>query len=421
MSNMEKLRKIRTLIGKYIIPVVSSFLMVGIIYVTINRLQKPVTINKKEAAESSTTPTTAIYKVFVTSTSYDGNLGGVSGADAKCMRRAQAAGLYETYKAWVSTTTSEPKNWIPDVKYVLRNSTVVANNKADLLDGTIQNKINIDEFGNTVSFGKNTYTGTYATGDGTHYTCNDWTSNLSSLYGDIGSVDSIDTWWSSKPTSRSQCHVRNRRLYCFQTSPNLPTPVLSPTITPIPTVTPNHSPTPTKTPTPGPTSVPYKVFVTSTLYAGNLGSAYEADNKCQLRAQAAGLSGYYKAWVSDSTIDAKYRIVDDVSDRVKFVLVDGITTVAENPTDLSDGTIQNAINKDEYGNSAVLTPVYVWTGTYATGDETSNNCSNWTTSDSSYNGDVGSLVDTSSWWSKASYSLYNCSGNYRLYCFQTAQ
>jgi len=35
----------------------------------------------------------AFKRIFVTSTTYDGNLGGLAGADAKCAARGAAAGL----------------------------------------------------------------------------------------------------------------------------------------------------------------------------------------------------------------------------------------------------------------------------------------------------------------------------------------
>lgn len=45
-------------------------------------------------------------RVFVTSTSYNGNLGGLAGADAKCNTRAAAAGLSGTYKAFLAGSSS---------------------------------------------------------------------------------------------------------------------------------------------------------------------------------------------------------------------------------------------------------------------------------------------------------------------------
>jgi hypothetical protein len=41
-----------------------------------------------------------------------------------------------------------------------------------------------------------------------------------------------------------------------------------------------------------------RVFVTSTVYTGNLGGSAGADDKCQERADAAGLGGTFKAWLS---------------------------------------------------------------------------------------------------------------------------
>src|SRR5438309_187118 len=42
-------------------------------------------------------------RVFVTSTTHTGALGGLAGADAICAARAAAANLDGTYKAWLST------------------------------------------------------------------------------------------------------------------------------------------------------------------------------------------------------------------------------------------------------------------------------------------------------------------------------
>src|SRR5438045_3087614 len=43
--------------------------------------------------------------VFVTSTAYVGNLGGLQGADMKCQARAAAGRLRGTFLAWLSGTT----------------------------------------------------------------------------------------------------------------------------------------------------------------------------------------------------------------------------------------------------------------------------------------------------------------------------
>jgi hypothetical protein len=78
-------------------------------------------------------------RVFTTSVRYDGNLGGLAGADAKCQARAVAASLPGTYKAWLSDATGSPstrftKSTIP---YRTVDGTLIANDYADLTDGTL--------------------------------------------------------------------------------------------------------------------------------------------------------------------------------------------------------------------------------------------------------------------------------------------
>ena len=69
-------------------------------------------------------PTPAPKRVFVTSTTYKGNLGGLAGADAKCQTRANAASLGGTWKAWLSdSTTSAASRLTQSVSgYILLNN-----------------------------------------------------------------------------------------------------------------------------------------------------------------------------------------------------------------------------------------------------------------------------------------------------------
>ncbi|MCC6600573.1 MAG: hypothetical protein IT223_07840 [Crocinitomicaceae bacterium] len=101
-------------------------------------------------------------KVFMTSTTYNANLGGISGANAKCQTRAAAAGLTGTWKAWISTSSSSPSTSFTQsaYPYQLVDGTQVAANWADLTDGSIGTVINKNEFGSTVSFnGPGSYSG----------------------------------------------------------------------------------------------------------------------------------------------------------------------------------------------------------------------------------------------------------------------
>ena len=59
-------------------------------------------------------PTTIPKKVFISSQTYVGNLGGLAGADQLCQRLASTAGLTGTFKAFLSSSNSTPATrWTP--------------------------------------------------------------------------------------------------------------------------------------------------------------------------------------------------------------------------------------------------------------------------------------------------------------------
>ena len=126
---------------------------------------------------------------FVTSTLYTGNLGGVSGADAICQTHADNAGLQGTFKAWISDnlgsspSTTFTQNPGP---YVFVGGRVVANNWADLTDGTIGERFN----GNELGVGVSTHLWSNTNTDGTSFggvNCSNWTSASASVFGWHGS------------------------------------------------------------------------------------------------------------------------------------------------------------------------------------------------------------------------------------------
>jgi len=84
-----------------------------------------------------TPPPTTERKVFVTSGTFQGNLGGVSGADDLCIGQAAAADLSGTWRAWVSDTTRNAEIILQDFTYTRIDGIKVADNKADLLDGSL--------------------------------------------------------------------------------------------------------------------------------------------------------------------------------------------------------------------------------------------------------------------------------------------
>ena len=158
--------------------------------------------------------------VFVTSVSFNGNLGGLKGADDKCQAQADdPASIVPsgTYLAWLSDGTDSPNTRFTKSShpYLLPDGTKIAENYTDLTDGSIQHFINIDPTGKTV--GQNPFwTGTNQ--DGTTAqpirTCNGWMDLYTNAYGMIGSTGHTLTTWSSQ--SMQNCKTQRNRLACFQ-------------------------------------------------------------------------------------------------------------------------------------------------------------------------------------------------------------
>ena len=156
------------------------------------------------------------HRIFVTSTTYGGNLGGYSGACAKCAQRAAAAGLQLTYKAILSDnlgSAPERLQFQGGAIYKLNQS---GQKTAVDLDGYLWNgvdaAVNFDEWGATVgaSF---PWTGTESWGASAPVNnCVDWWDNDGFFFnGRVGSTSSITNWLS---TGNSGCNSL-RKLYCI--------------------------------------------------------------------------------------------------------------------------------------------------------------------------------------------------------------
>lgn len=159
---------------------------------------------------------------------------------------------------------------------------------------------------------------------------------------------------------------------------------------------------------------PKKIFVTSGRYTGNLGGLAGADSICQTTASQAGLSGTYKAWLGTDTQNPLNYQPHNLG---KYILVDG-TVVAEDWQDLTDNSLQAAINKDELGKVITSGIASTWSGTPDIGDTRPRpNCQNWTSSEQ-YNaqGRSGLIIAKHNSWFAG--SVYPCSSRQPLYCFE---
>jgi hypothetical protein len=171
-----------------------------------------------------------------------------------------------------------------------------------------------------------------------------------------------------------------------------------------------------------------QVFRTSSTYRGDF-AAFDpngsgdglagADAMCQERADDAGLTGTWRAWLSDDNADAIDRIPDG-----EYQLVDG-TVIADDKADLTDGFLKAPISLNEFGSPE---EGYAWTGTQPDGTATETNCSNWTNNSGSGGcnaGDsscgVAGIHSKNPDWTQFSENGFNCSELLQLHCFGSGQ
>lgn len=167
-------------------------------------------------------------RVFVTSTTSNGNMGGLSGADTICQNRAGAAGLDGTWKAWLSDSTTSAASRLShaNIPYKTLDGKTIANNWADLTDGSLQNLVTRTQ--KNTNYYSGVWTGTNADGSVTASTgqanhCSNWTSDSSTDYElFIGAAGNNQTsyYWTRVdinlfPVSFFGCNNSNA-LYCFE-------------------------------------------------------------------------------------------------------------------------------------------------------------------------------------------------------------
>lgn len=158
-------------------------------------------------------------RVFVTSGVYAiGNsttLHSLSDADGMCQTLASARGLKNTFRAWMSDTSSYPANgtrFTPSTQpYELMNGTTVAASFGGLMSGSLMAAIDHDENGNAQT--GMAWTGTRSDGQrAAGLSCSSWSdpgAGSNAAAGVIGAIDS--TWTDSLLLCGSSAH-----LYCFE-------------------------------------------------------------------------------------------------------------------------------------------------------------------------------------------------------------
>ena len=159
--------------------------------------------------------------VFVSAFLVSG-VGGPAGADSLCTDWAGDVNLPGTYAAWLSDGNTSPAERFHHaaVPYVRPDDVVVANNWADLTDGTLDAPISIDQNGVEVGgtcdqtgvWTGSTQAGTYAGGAD----CSGWTTNDDNEIGSVvGSAVSQTSGWTVTGCPPRSCG-EPAHIYCFQ-------------------------------------------------------------------------------------------------------------------------------------------------------------------------------------------------------------
>ncbi|MBK8262289.1 MAG: hypothetical protein IPK80_13250 [Nannocystis sp.] len=160
-------------------------------------------------------------RVFVTSASFTGALGGLVEADDQCAKLAVIAKLPGVYMAWLSDGMMSPATRFGlgqgySGRFVLVNGEVVAEGWGELVDGTLGGAINVNEEGMGMVNGA-VWTNTAAdgkAGGGAH--CKDWSAGDSGSKGWQGDSVKGDGAWTADPNAQQVNCNGYARLYCFQ-------------------------------------------------------------------------------------------------------------------------------------------------------------------------------------------------------------
>jgi hypothetical protein len=156
--------------------------------------------------------------VFITSTTFQGNLGGLIGATKICLAAADAAGgplVGRQWEVWLSTSTSAAKDRLVHGTggYKLVNGTPIAASWDDLVTTTHQAAINRTEL-NAVLSGQYVWTATDDKGSDTMVSCQDWSLNMNNNKGWVGLNSSLPEWTSA--LSGSLACDQLAALYCIE-------------------------------------------------------------------------------------------------------------------------------------------------------------------------------------------------------------
>ncbi|MCA9715018.1 MAG: DUF4215 domain-containing protein [Myxococcales bacterium] len=159
--------------------------------------------------------------VFVTSGDFQGDLGGLYGADQKCQEAADFAGLDRPgdFMAWLADETDSPFERFhrSPGRYALVTGIPIADSWDDLTDGTLDAPINVNENGEVVG-SVSVFTNTTVQGVllDQMYSCQNWSTNwFEDLSWAGDSAMQNEEWVDANVINPLSC-ADSIRLYCFE-------------------------------------------------------------------------------------------------------------------------------------------------------------------------------------------------------------
>ncbi len=157
-------------------------------------------------------PSSGHKRVFVTSATFSGAIGGLDAADMYCQSAATAGGLAGTFQAWISYGSSNAFDRTSDVgPWYSTSDALVFASKADL--GVPRSEL-LDEAGEYPQTVAGAWTGSDSLGAATNETCEGWTNATAGATATTGTAAKSDSSWGGASTSLS-CDAK-APLICFQ-------------------------------------------------------------------------------------------------------------------------------------------------------------------------------------------------------------
>lgn len=156
----------------------------------------------------STSSTSKI--IFVTTSVWTGDLGGLSGADEKCNVEAKSHGLSGTYQALLGSAAGRPatRSIHYPLPYFSETAAYLNSDFHDLFNSGPDNPVNSNPL-------LHAWTGLTSTGMLTGEDCNGWTDSSSGSNGSAGKVDAVGSAWLNDSSPPSPCSEKFS-LYCIE-------------------------------------------------------------------------------------------------------------------------------------------------------------------------------------------------------------